>query len=90
MTPAEFKAIREQLGCTGEAFARALGYGGSPQSRKTVVYKFESGEREIPPAIARLATMLGIHGVPNERWYDGGDMIVEAFKNAKGRKRGTA
>jgi transcriptional regulator with XRE-family HTH domain len=83
MTGAEFKAIREQLGCTGESFARALGYGGSVQSRKTVVYKFESGEREIPPAIARLAFMLGNHGAPNERWYDGGDMIVEAFNKPR-------
>jgi transcriptional regulator with XRE-family HTH domain len=82
MTPAAFKAIRVELGCTGEAFARALGYGGSAQSLKTRVYKFETGRCEIPPAIARLATMLGIHGIPSEPLFDGGGMIVEVFEHA--------
>jgi transcriptional regulator with XRE-family HTH domain len=87
MTGAELKAIRTKLNCTGEVFARVLGYGGSAQGLKTVVYLFESGRRDIPPAIARLAVMLGIHGVPNARWFDGGDIIAEASNQAKPRKR---
>src|SRR5258708_27291538 len=64
MTGAEFKAIRARLGCTGEAFARALGYGGSAQSLKTVTYRFELGHLDIPEAVARLATMIGAYGIP--------------------------
>jgi hypothetical protein len=64
MTPAEFKAIRIELGCTGEAFARALGYGGSVQTLRGVTYVFETGRREIPPTIARLAAMFRDHGIP--------------------------
>src|SRR5258708_24634479 len=67
MTGAEFKAIRVELGCTGESFARALGYGGTVQSRNAVVCRFESGEREIPDTVASLAIMYGAYGIP-EGW----------------------
>src|SRR6266853_1561953 len=67
MTGAEFKAIRVELGCTGESFARALGYGGSAQTLKTTTYKFESGRLEIPDTIASLAIMYGAYGIP-EGW----------------------
>jgi transcriptional regulator with XRE-family HTH domain len=66
MTGAEFKAIRTELGCTGEAFARALGYGGTPGTRSTVTYLFETGRREIPEKVARLAAMFRDHGIPAE------------------------
>ena len=67
MTGAEFKAIRTGLGCTGEAFARALGYGGKAQNLKTVVYKFESERCSIPDTVASLAIMYGAYGIP-EGW----------------------
>lgn len=52
MTDAEFKAIRQRLGLTAEAFTKALGYAGASQSMRTAIYNFESGRREIPPAAA--------------------------------------
>jgi transcriptional regulator with XRE-family HTH domain len=63
MTGAEFKAIRMRLGLTAEAFARALGYSGTVQSIRTAIYMFQSGRREIPPAIASLVAMIGEHGI---------------------------
>ena len=70
MPGAEFKGIRVELGCTGESFARALGYGGTVHRLKAVVYRFESGEREIPPAVARLAWMFSVYGLPEEELAD--------------------
>src|SRR5712671_4886427 len=75
MTGAEFKAIRMRLGCTGEAFARALGYGGSAQNLKTHIWKYENGRREIPEAVACLAQMFGAYGIP-EMLSDSGPITV--------------
>ena len=67
MTGAEFKAIRTELGCTGEAFARALGYGGKAQTLRSLMYLYETGRREIPDTVASLAIMYGAYGIP-EGW----------------------
>jgi hypothetical protein len=65
MTGDEFKAIRTELRCTAEAFALALGYECKPQSLRTIIYYFETGRREIPDTVARLAMMFEIHGIPD-------------------------
>jgi hypothetical protein len=71
MTGAELKAIRVKLACTPEAFALALGYSGKPQTLRSVTYVLETGRRNIPPAVGRLAVMLGRHGIPAELAFDG-------------------
>lgn len=65
MNGSEFAKIRNQLGFTaaeghGEAdFARLLGYTGSFRNRADQIRKFESGRKQIPLYIARLAWLLG-------------------------------
>ena len=66
MTGDELRAIRERLNCTGETFARALDYAGLPQSLQTIVYKFETGRRNIPEGVARLAAMFDRYGIPEK------------------------
>ena len=58
MKPAQFAAIRERLGLSAYAFARALGYEGNRNTLQVIVARFESGNREIPTGIARLAMLL--------------------------------
>lgn len=83
MTGAEFKTIRIKLGRAPEAFARALGYSGSAQSCRTTTYCFESGHRAIPDTVARLAVMLGRHGIPDAAWFDGDALtrLVAMFRH---------
>lgn len=65
MTADEFRAIRLKLGLTVIQWGRALGYAGSDATVTTQIYRFEGGGgREIPETVARLAYMLGRHGVP--------------------------
>lgn len=66
MTPAEFKSIRKDLGFSTAQWGRALGYQGTDNTVSVQVRRYESGRREIPPWIARLAEMLGRHGVPDD------------------------
>lgn len=60
----ELRAIRKSLGLSVKDFGRALGYTGSPNTLSVQVRRYETGARDIPPWIARLATMYGWHGVP--------------------------
>ena len=73
MTGAEFKAIRTELGCTGETFARALGYGGKVQTLRSLMYLYETGRRDIPDTVARLVVMFGRYGIPKRM---GGDTVT--------------
>lgn len=66
MTGAEFRAIRKKLFLSVIGFGRVLGYGGSDNTVSTVIRRYESGDREIPIYMARLATMYARHGVPTE------------------------
>jgi DNA-binding transcriptional regulator YiaG len=78
MTPAELAAIRDRLGCTGEAFAAALGY-----RSHTDICKFEHGHRAVPDAAARLAVMLDRHGIPVAKWFDGDTLtrLIAMFRH---------
>lgn len=64
MSPAALRAIRDHLGLTQTEMGRALGYSG-PNTRQTV-HRYETGEREAPPWIIRLAEMYRRHGIPTE------------------------
>lgn len=64
MTGAEFAAIRKRLNLSLVEFGRALGYDGNRNTVQVAVSRYESGAREIPPWIARLAVMFDRHGVP--------------------------
>jgi transcriptional regulator with XRE-family HTH domain len=67
MTGPELRAIRKHLGLPLVAMGRALGYQGGDKTLNAQLHKYESGERTIPPWIARLAEMYARHGVP-EGW----------------------
>ena len=64
MTGPEFRAIRKHLGLTLYAWGRALGYSGNRNTIQCAVQRYEKGERDIPPWIAKLAEMYERHGIP--------------------------
>lgn len=66
MTGTELRAIRHALGLSLNQFGRALGYEGNANTLNCAIRRYEAGEREIAPWIARLATMYERHGVPSE------------------------
>ena len=68
MTGPELRVIRKQLGLSVIQMGRALGYGGGDNTVSVQVRRWEGGQREIPPWIARLATMYGRHGVPKDQY----------------------
>jgi len=65
MTGTELKTIRASLGLTAEKMASLLGYSGSSTSRAIMVYRWQSGNRKIPPVTARLIQL--IHTTNNGR-----------------------
>lgn len=64
MSGSEFRTIRKRLGLSMDVFAIELGYEGSRKGNITTIKRFESGERPISLPVAKLAWMLGCHGVP--------------------------
>lgn len=62
MTEPDLKTIRHRLGLTVEQMARALGYTGDNSA--TQLRRYESGNRDAPEYIRRLALMFFWHGVP--------------------------
>ena len=67
MTGPELKAIRNRLGLSVYAFARALGYQGNDNTVGTQIRRYETNARPIPPWIERLAVCYGRYGIPRER-----------------------
>jgi transcriptional regulator with XRE-family HTH domain len=63
MTPAEFRAIRKQLGLSTVQMGRALGYEGSDNSVSVTIRRYEAGIRPIPPTVAMLVAMYERHGL---------------------------
>ena len=63
MTGSEFRAVRYRLGLSAMEWGRALGYGGTPNSVRTVISHLESGARPIPRVIALLAKMYARYGI---------------------------
>lgn len=66
MTPRQFAAIRKRLGLSLYAMGQALGYEGNRNTVQVAVKRYENGDRELPPWIARLAEMYDAHGVPEK------------------------
>jgi hypothetical protein len=83
MTNEEFASIRRSLGYDIITWAHALGYEGTKQSLKTVIYRLEGPSgRKIPPAIERLAYMYGHYNVPAK--YLGKDTRHEKAPDYRG------
>lgn len=68
MNPGEFRQIRKDLKLSMDVFAIELGYEGTRKGNATTIKRFESGKRPISLAVAKLAWMLSVYGVP--RWPD--------------------
>jgi len=66
MTGDELRAIRNGLDLSAFAFGLALGYTGNRNTIQTQIRKYESGAREVPALVARLAIMFRDHGVPQD------------------------
>ena len=66
MTGKELKSIRKALGLSTKELGRAFGYRGNDNTISVQVRAYESGGREIPPWIERLALMFKRHGVPSD------------------------
>jgi len=64
MTGDEFRKCRHAANATQAKFGAALGYTGRNIGRQ--VRHYESGNREIPEWIARLADMYRRHGIPRD------------------------
>ena len=58
MTPAEFAAIRRQLGLSLTGMGTALGWGGFGSTRSRAMKRFEQGERPIGPDLAARIRVL--------------------------------
>ena len=63
MSPAEFRAIRFALDLTLDEWGEALGYEGA--HRRQQIHDMESGRKSITTRTARLAYLLGRHGIPS-------------------------
>lgn len=63
MAGAEFRAIRKELGLTLYAWGLALGYEGNRNAVQASISRLEASE-VVPERTARLARMLGDHGIP--------------------------
>ena len=66
VTGNEFRAVRYRLGLSAMEWGRALGYGGTPNSVRTVISRLESGSRPVPAVVGLLAWMYGRYGVPGD------------------------
>jgi transcriptional regulator with XRE-family HTH domain len=66
MTGPDLRAIRTRLGLSVYDFGRALGYQGNDNTVGVQIRRYETGARDVPPWIARLAEMYGRYGVPKE------------------------
>jgi transcriptional regulator with XRE-family HTH domain len=60
------KSTRHALGLSLLEMGRALGYCGTAQTIKTQIHRYETGARQAPPWIMRLAAMYARHGIPPE------------------------
>lgn len=70
MSGSELKTIRNRLGLSAIQLGRAFGYVGGDNTVSVTIRRYESGERPLPPWLARLAVMFDRHGVPDE-WIAG-------------------
>lgn len=68
MTGPEFRAIRQQLDLTQEAWGRALGFTGA--NIRITVNQIEAESKTLTSAVERLAWMYGKHGIPKQYLSD--------------------
>lgn len=73
----EFRRIRQHLDLTMDSFAIELGYEGNLSSNRTTMKRFETGERPIPLAVAKLAWLLAQHGLPAGGWPSGLEAVLQ-------------
>lgn len=66
MTGEEFRKIRESLGFSYFVWGLALGYRGNRSTIHRTIKRYENGEREISPVLARLVMMYNWFDVPEE------------------------
>jgi hypothetical protein len=66
VTGSEFRAVRYRLGLSAMEWGRALGYGGTPNSVRSVISRLESGSRPVPAVVGLLAWMYGRYGIPGD------------------------
>jgi hypothetical protein len=71
-----FRKIRQQLDLSMDSFAIELGYEGNLNSNRTTMKRFETGERPIPLPVAKLAWLLGQHGIPSA-WPAGLEAVLQ-------------
>jgi transcriptional regulator with XRE-family HTH domain len=60
------RAAREQVGLSQADFAQALGYGGTKQTRRSIMSAYENGHKPVPVFVERLAEMFKRFGVPKD------------------------
>lgn len=58
MTPKELSDARDLFGLGRRDFAQLLGYTGEPRNNWLTIKRYETGERIIPPMVARLVRLL--------------------------------
>jgi hypothetical protein len=69
MTGAEFKANREEMGCTVGLLGLLLGYRGNLDTITKTVRGYEArGADDVPEHIGRLVYMLKTFGAPEDWW----------------------
>lgn len=67
MDGSRFRTIRKAFQMSALEWGRALGYQtGNDTTVASYVRAMEAGTRPIPPAVARLAEMFRLHGVPEQ------------------------
>lgn len=78
MTGAEMKFHRKRLGLSTTKLGRAFGYVGTDTSVSGTIRKYESGQRPIPPWLARLLRMYAKFGLPPDVLLGPNDQKTEA------------
>lgn len=79
MPPASLEKIRKSFGLERIEFGEYLGYTGEPSNIETTVRRMETGNREIPPMVERLATLLS--------WYHSDHGYLPDLDSAQRRPR---
>ncbi|QYO75673.1 helix-turn-helix domain-containing protein [Devosia salina] len=62
----DMKRIRHELELSTLELARVIGYVGADSTVAVTIRRYESGQRPIPPWLARLMLMFERHGVPDD------------------------
>lgn len=55
----DFRRLRQEAGLNEADYAKLLGYTGNGKNRVNTIKEFESGKKQIPLYIARLAWLIG-------------------------------